>query len=177
MSRRRYASQRGITLIVGLIFLVLITIMVTMAFTLNKGNLKSVGNMQARNESIAAANQAIESVLSAQLAAWGNSALPVGGTVLVDVNKDGTNDYSVVVGTPTCVKSTMQGISGTGMHSSVTLGASFDITNNYVTLWEMVATVSDLRGSGASVVIKQGVSATLTKSQYEGLQSTGSLGC
>ena len=49
-------SQRGITLFVGLIMLVLITLMVTSAFTLSTSNLKSVGNMQARDEAIAAAD-------------------------------------------------------------------------------------------------------------------------
>ena len=57
-------AQQGITLIVGLIMLVLITLIVTSAFMLSHTNLKSVGNMQFRDESIAAANVAIEQVLA-----------------------------------------------------------------------------------------------------------------
>ena len=57
-------AQRGVTLIIGLIMLVLITLMVTTAFMLSNTNLKAVGNMQFRDEAIAAANVATEDVLS-----------------------------------------------------------------------------------------------------------------
>ena len=52
-------AQHGATLVVGLIMLVLITLMVTSAFMLSSINLKSVGNMQFRDEAVAAANKNI----------------------------------------------------------------------------------------------------------------------
>jgi Tfp pilus assembly protein PilX len=57
-------KQRGVTLVIGLIMLVLITLMVISAFMLSNTNLKAVGNMQFRDEAIAAANVAIERSLA-----------------------------------------------------------------------------------------------------------------
>ena len=59
--------QGGAALIVGLIMLVLITLAVTAGFTLSNTNLKSVGNMQNRNEAVAASNRAIEEVAASLL--------------------------------------------------------------------------------------------------------------
>ena len=50
----------GAALVVGLIMLVLITIMLITALNLGTSSFRSVGNMQFRNEAIAAANVAIE---------------------------------------------------------------------------------------------------------------------
>jgi Tfp pilus assembly protein PilX len=60
-------QQDGAALIVGLIMLVLITLAVTAGFTLSNTNLKSVGNMQSRNEAVAASNRAIEEVAASLL--------------------------------------------------------------------------------------------------------------
>src|SRR5687767_15685442 len=89
--------QRGATLVVGLIMLVLITLMVTSAFTLSNTNSKSVGNMQIRNEAIAAANKAIEQVVNSPF-----TDAPAPETVVVDLNNDGTTDYTVEFNTPVC---------------------------------------------------------------------------
>jgi len=59
-------AQRGATLVIGLIMLVLITLMMTSAFMLSSGNLRAVGNMQFRSEAMAAANLAIEQVLGTE---------------------------------------------------------------------------------------------------------------
>lgn len=64
MNRFAVANQRGATLVVGLIMLLLLTIAVSSAFTLSGVNLKAVGNMQYRAEATAAANVAIEGVIS-----------------------------------------------------------------------------------------------------------------
>jgi Tfp pilus assembly protein PilX len=57
-------SQRGVTLLVALIMLVVLTLFVTSALNTSKTNLQVVGNMQARAEALASGQQAIESVLS-----------------------------------------------------------------------------------------------------------------
>lgn len=59
-----YRKQRGVTLIVGLIFLVLMTLFALAVFNLGKSNLVIVGNMQSHGEALSAANSAIEEVLS-----------------------------------------------------------------------------------------------------------------
>lgn len=48
--------------------LVAITLLMVSAFTLSGGNLKVVGNMQYRNEAIAAANIAIEQTININFA-------------------------------------------------------------------------------------------------------------
>ena len=59
MKNLQYSGrQQGAALIVGLIMLLLLTLMVTAAFTLSGVNLKAVGNMQSRAEATAAANAA-----------------------------------------------------------------------------------------------------------------------
>ncbi|MEK7736556.1 MAG: hypothetical protein AAB319_02190, partial [Pseudomonadota bacterium] len=42
--------QRGATLVIGLIMLVLLTLMAVSSFNLGKSNLQIVGNMQFRNQ-------------------------------------------------------------------------------------------------------------------------------
>src|SRR5207302_6258410 len=56
--------QRGATLIVSLIMLLLITLLAVSSFTLGKGNLQIVGNMQQRQQAFAAAQGAVASVIS-----------------------------------------------------------------------------------------------------------------
>jgi Tfp pilus assembly protein PilX len=155
-------SQRGATLIVGLIMLVLITLLVTSAFTLSTSGLKSVGNMQARDEAIAAGNKAIEQVVSSPF-----TAAPAGETLIVDLNNDGTTDYVVALNTPTCVSASQ--IAGTSVPpSSLSLGSAFALSTSskYETIWDLDANVSDPNGSGAAVRVHQGVRVLLTEAQY-----------
>lgn len=93
--------QRGAAMIVGLIMLVLITLTVIAAFTLSQGNLKAVGNIQVRNEAVAAANRAIEEVVTSLLPASAPLTTPVGTQSDVDINNDGQVDYNVTIAPPT----------------------------------------------------------------------------
>jgi hypothetical protein len=155
-------AQRGSALIVGLIMLVLITVMVTSAFTMSTTNLQSVGNMQFRDEAIAAANKATEQVLSSPF-----FTAPAAQTINVDLNNDGTTDYEVEFDAPTCVGDTPIVIAGSAP-SSVTLPPSFGLPANtfHQTVWDLNARVID-PVSGASVRVRQGVRAPpLTQAQY-----------
>ncbi|MBS0343780.1 MAG: hypothetical protein JSS56_25020, partial [Proteobacteria bacterium] len=96
------------------IMLVLITLTVIAAFTLSQGNLKAVGNIQVRNEAVAAANRAIEEVVTALLPATALMTTPVGTTSNVDINNDGTIDYYVQVLAPACVRVAKVTATGTG---------------------------------------------------------------
>jgi hypothetical protein len=150
-------------LIVGLIMLVLITLLVTSAFTLSTSGLKSVGNMQSRDDAIAAGNKAIEQVVSSPFT---NS--PAGESINIDLNNDGITDYVVVLNTPTCVSSAQ--IPGTTVApSSLSLGSSFNpsTSNLYETVWDLDANVTDLNGSGAAVRVHQGVRVLLTQNQIQ----------
>lgn len=167
MKLRGHPHQKGTTLIIGLIFLVVITLMVTTAFKLSSTNLKSVGNMQFRNEAIAAANKAVEQVISNNFTT-GFFSLPPSQTITFDVNNDGTSDYSVAVAVPVCVQSSQSASSvAAGGGSSANL-AGFSGTSNYSTLWEISATVTDAL-SGASVLIRQGMRMELTALQFAAL--------
>ena len=160
-------AQRGVTLIIGLIMLVLITLMVTTAFMLSNTNLKAVGNMQFRDEAIAAANVATEDVLSSLLSG-GSTVQPPERTISIDINNDGTSDYSVAISAPTCVRSTEigGGASGPGTGSSVTLGLPSGTPPTYNTVWDVDANVTDA-ASGAAVRVRQGVRVLLSQAQKD----------
>ncbi len=57
-------QQRGISLVLGLIMLILLTLLAISAFQASNVNLRIAGNMQVRQETLAAAQTAIETVLS-----------------------------------------------------------------------------------------------------------------
>lgn len=158
-------SQRGVTLIVGLIMLVLITLMVTTAFMLSNTNLKAVGNMQFRDEAVAAANAAIEEVLGSLLTG-GSTVQPPEQTINVDLNNDGATDYVVNINpAPECIRSTELAAtitSGTG--SSASLGLPAGPPPLYRTIWDIDANVTD-PASGASVRVHQGSGVMLTQAQ------------
>ena len=86
------SSQRGATLVVALIFLILMGLFAISAFNSSTGNLRIVGNTQARQESLAAAQTAIESTISS-VAFFKNPDGVAASPVLVDVDGYGTTDY------------------------------------------------------------------------------------
>jgi Tfp pilus assembly protein PilX len=150
-------AQRGATLIVGLIMLVLLTLVVTSAFMLSTGNLKAVGNMQFRNEAAAAANKAIEQVLGSDF-----TKAPAAEQVNVDINNDGSTDYVVDVATPMCIRAS---VAAAAAKSSLKLPA-MSTQSHWNTVWDIDATVNDAV-SGASIRIRQGVRVLLTQSQKD----------
>lgn len=149
-----YQSQRGVTLFVGLILLVLITLMVTTAFTLSNTNLKSVGNMQSRDEAVAAANMAIEQVMSSNF-----TNLLAEENKYIDINNDGVTDYVVRVPVPVCVRAS---IDTSATLSSVSLGASMSTSYNWNTLWDIQAIVNDTK-TGAKTTVHAGTRVLLTQ--------------
>lgn len=167
--------QRGITLVVALIMLVLLTLLALTSFNLGKSNLQVVSNMQQRDEGIAAAREVIEETISnTRFFASPNNVLanPCGAPNqrCVDTNGDGRPDVTVALTPPpTCVKA--QAIKNTDLDlsNSEDAGCSTGSAQNYgvkdaVTgnsacansLWEInaVATDNDTR---ATVTVTQGV--------------------
>lgn len=152
------SSQRGATLIIGLIMMLLITLIVTAAFSLSSSNLKSVGNMQVREEAIAAANQAAEKLISSTFtSALGSQSFTV------DINKDGIDDYTVAVAVPTCNRALQATATPP---SDVELGSEMSSGSTWNTEWDIDATVTD-SVSGASVRVRQGVRVLLTQTQKD----------
>lgn len=152
-----FNAQRGITLLVGMIMLVVITLMVTTAFMMSNTNLKSVGNMQARNEAIAAANVAIEQVLSSPF-----TDAPGAESIDVDIDNDGDVDYTVDIATPVCLRASRD---MTAPPSSASLPV-LSVASTWNTLWDIEASVNDLR-SGAKVTVASGTRVLLSEAQKQ----------
>jgi Tfp pilus assembly protein PilX len=99
--------QRGAALIVSLILLALMTVLAIASFRLGKSNLVIAGNMQQREQGMAAAQGAIElAISSTQFVGTPANAIPnpcgAPNNVYVDVNGDGVTDINVTV-LPTCL--------------------------------------------------------------------------
>ena len=149
-------NQRGATLIVALIMLVTLTLIVSTAFTLSGSNLKSVRNMQLRNEAIAAANVAIEQVISSPF-----TNAPKAETIYVDINHDLQPDYTVDIAMPICTRAS---IASNGSPSSLSLPVTMSSADFWNTLWDIDATVTDAV-SGTSVHVRSGTRVKLSNSQ------------
>lgn len=89
-------AERGATLLVSMIFLVILSLLVVSAVKVSTLNTKMVGNMQSEKEADAAAMEAIEGVISTDF-----TQLPANRTITVDVGvKD--SGYVVTLPAPTC---------------------------------------------------------------------------
>ena len=163
-------AQRGSALIVGLIMLVVITLMVTTSFTLSNSNLKSVGNMQFRNEAIAAANKAIEQ----EVGSWTMTTAPAAEQINVDIDNNGSTDYIVNIGAPTCLSASAKTAPGDpGSDCTPSLDGSSTCANAAATsvftlIWDIDATATGV-SSGSQVRIRQGVSKSASQAQCDAL--------
>ena len=129
-------AQRGMTLIVSLVMLIMLTMFAISTMNLSNSNLKVVGNQQALRAVEAAAQQALEQVLSGSTVFQS----PVTQTLTID-------GFAVAVTAPVCIR------------SQIASGSSkdFGITNiPEMDLFEVVASTSDSI-SGATASLRQGV--------------------
>jgi hypothetical protein len=95
-----FFRQRGATLTIAMIMLVLLTLFVLASINMTSINYKIMGNEQMRNEAMAAGQLAIEQVASTNF-----PAAPVAQTINVDINGDTVTDYAVAVAAPVCQNS------------------------------------------------------------------------
>lgn len=150
-------AQKGATLIVGLIMLVLITMMVVSALLLSSTNSKAVGNMQYRTEALAAAQSAIETVIS-------SDSKFISPTFTVTPTD--ARGISVTVAEPRCTKAVPISADNTIDPNSGTLqqsgGATVStvVASSYNTYWDVQATAKNL-STGAEVMVHQGVKLIL----------------
>ena len=132
--------QLGSSLLLSLVMLVVITLLVVSAVRMSNSNLKTVGNMQSKNEAVAAAQQAIEQQVMANVS---NFYTPVDQPISI-------NGYTGTVSAPVCIKKVP--VSG----YSVDFSAS--VPND--TYWDIKAVVTNSR-TGASATVHQGARVRL----------------
>ena len=155
MTIREPRPQRGATLVIGLIMLVLIT-----ALTLGISNFRAVSNMQYREEAIAAASKAIEQVITGPF-----TAAPAVDTILVDIDNNGTTDYTVAIAVPQCISATQ---AFGADPSSLSLPPAMTVASTWNTVWDLDATVNNASNvGGAAVRVRTGVRVLLPEAQKD----------
>lgn len=143
--------QRGSTLLVSLIFLVVITLFGVSAVNTSNINLRIAANSQFQQQALAAAQLGIEKALGSVT----TFTAPSAQTIALDVNKNGSADYTATISAATCLSS--KSAAGYSAEYCAT-GACPNDTN-----WELVSTVND-PVTGAKVTLRQGVKVRLPSS-------------
>lgn len=159
MNLHARAGQRGAALVVGLIMLVLITLMLITALNLGTTNFRAVSNMQFRSEAVAAANKAIEQVMSTPF-----TAAPAAETVVVDIDNNDDPDYTVAVAAPVCIYAAQ---ASSADPSSLSLPVSMSASSTWNTVWDLDATASDDDDLGATARVRAGVRVLLTEAEKD----------
>lgn len=136
--------QRGLTLVIALIFLVILTLFAVSGVNTGIVNLRTANNQQMMVEAEFAAQQQIEVVLNSVAPFESVAASPT--TTNVDVNGDGYNDFTVVTQPPKCLS----------IQPAAGYSYEFAASAPKDTVWEVVAAASD-NVFGTSVTLRQGV--------------------
>jgi len=173
-------KQRGATLVVALIMLVLITLFALSSLKSATTNLMVTGNMQAKSEALNAAQETIESVISTPqfIASPANAVInPCSGpnTRCTDVTGDAAPEYiTTLVPQPVCVSAkpikndqlNLANIEDLGCTAGQQqqFGVAGAVTGNSLcasSLWEISAQAQGLN-SGANVTVRQGVGVRIS---------------
>lgn len=158
-------NQRGLTLFVAMIILVMITLLVVSAFRVSNTNLKIVGSMQGRQEAVASGQAAIEQVLSSGFFTE-NPAIVAATPINIDVNGDTTPDFTVTMAQPRCVRTApvVMGNPPTQLQLDCAGSSRFPGATTPTwcsnTIWELEATTTD-RVTAAQTSVRQGVGMTV----------------
>jgi Tfp pilus assembly protein PilX len=179
----RREQEKGITLVVALIMLVLVTLLVVTSLNLGKGSLQAVGNMQHQNQTLSAAQESLEEVISSKrffetpTSVFPNPCDGKPNTRCVDINADNIPDVSVTLTpAPSCVQA--QAIKNTNLDlaNSEDVGCSVGTVQNFgvgmpgtssgdslcaESLWNIRAEAVD-KVSETKVVATQGVSVRVS---------------
>jgi Tfp pilus assembly protein PilX len=173
--------QQGVTLVTALIMLVLLTLLALTSFNLGNSTLQVVSNMQQREQSVAAANQAIEETISStNFFNTPSAALPnpdgAPNQRLVDTDADGKADIKVTISPPpSCVKAQVvknsdlrlddaedAGCSAGASQSFGVAGATDGSSDCANSVWDVNAVATDM-ATNASVKVTQGVAVRVAK--------------
>jgi hypothetical protein len=141
-----------------MIMLVLITLMLVTALNLGTTNFRAMTNMQFRSEAIAAANQAIEQVISSPF-----TAAPAAEAINVDIDNDADTDYVVQIAVPQCVYAAQ---AFGADPSSLSLPPTMSVASTWNTVWDLDASVAGASNvGGAEVRVRSGVRVLLTEAE------------
>ena len=162
MKTSRHTRQRGMTLLVAMIILVMVTLLAVSAYRVSNTNLKVVGSMQGQQQGLSAAQAIIEQVLSS-LQFTRSPAAVAAANYFVDMNGDGSPDYQVYLNPqPRCVR-TAPVVIGTNPRpedypciGSAVMGKAHLSSYCADTIWEITATTTDSITAAKSTV-RQGV--------------------
>lgn len=148
---KRLRRERGNTLAVALIMLTVLTLIAVSALNMSTTGIQVVGNMQFQEEAAAAAQQAIEGVISNT-----NFTLAAPAAQSIDIDQDGGNDYTVAfTPAPACIYYVQFNVAVDNDIPTGCYGPGGEMLC-YWTIWEIVATATDTR-TGASATVTQGV--------------------
>lgn len=139
--------QRGATLITALVMLIVLTLLVVSGIRSSSTNLRIAGNMQIQEEATAAAQQAIENVIS---------------TAVFNTAPQTVGNFNVTIDSATCLSATQVDFNTAGF--PVNCQAETGMIVCYQTMWEIVATATDTN-SGATAEIHQGVTMMTNSDQ------------
>ncbi len=166
-----YARQRGMTLLVSMIMLAVLTLFAITAIRTGNIGFKIVGNQQAQKLMEAAAQQAIEQSISN----LGNfdpvNVIAPGATTAQRVCVNATfGDPLVAIPPATCTTGTQVDVMPVRCISTrVTPGGSLtQATGTFDNIWEITATVTDTL-SGAKATYHQGVKIRMLSNSCPGL--------
>lgn len=156
-------TQRGATLIVALIFLMMMSLFAVSTFRSSSTNMIVVGNMQSKQEGAASAEAAIDSLISSDLFTT-DPLLVSQSPVVVDIDGDSVADYTVkFVPPPKCFRvTTLSGCGGGAASSSGASGTAIEggsasaAGGCFLREWNVRAEVTDPR-TGMTVAVNQGV--------------------
>ena len=162
MIANRPQRQSGMTLLIAMIILVMITLLAVSAYRVSNTNLKVVGSMQGRQEGVSAAQAVIEQVLSSvqfTRAPAGVAAQHWG----IDINGDTKEDFDVKLSPqPRCVR-VAPVVLGAKIAAadlpcvgSAVLGKAHLSAYCSDTIWEITAATQD-KLTGANTTVRQGV--------------------
>ncbi len=165
------SGERGAALFFALIILGLMTLLAVSAFNIGSVNLKVVTNVQARQEATGAADLAAQQVIGNTT--FATAAPPYSTSVDVDVNNDGTADYTASV-TASCLTYRPYPAPGQVLDvSDPCAGSSMGAAFCNQALWDVQSTAvpaaaSAYRGNvGTSVTVHQGVSMLMSLDQTQ----------
>jgi Tfp pilus assembly protein PilX len=144
MSRPNISRQRGATLIISLIFLVILTLFAVSGMNTGVNNLRTANNMQLMIEAESAAQQQIEQVMNS--VAPFETVAASATTVTIDANGDGYNDFTVVTRPPRCLN----------IQPAPGYSYEFAASAPKDTVWEVSSTASDTV-FGSTATVRQGV--------------------
>jgi len=159
------SSQRGVTLFVALVLLVMVTLLAVSSFRVSNTNLKVIASMQGKGESIAAAQAAIERTLSSAAFAI-DPQLVAANPIPVDLSGAGKNEYTVTLTPiPTCLKARPTNPAELDIakpedrpcFGTALVGQAQLATSCAETIWEVTAVTKDTV-TGAETLVRQGVS-------------------